>query len=289
MPTKKKGGGETSKKSDQKKKAKLLEDKTFGLKNKNKSKKVQAFVQATTKSINNSGDAKQRKADEDRKRRAVERKALKKAQLEERNALFGEALLAVKKKTSVKTKGTDEAKGRDHNDTKEKSGTSKAMKMMFQMDAKEMEEALTADPNYVRTLEDDVEVQRQKKLEEFKEKGIKGTPVTEESFKAWQNRKRKAKQEAAKKLVDAELKKKKGGKGLSVLSGRQLFDYKSELFKDNDDGQDDTKNDKKESSTVENTLVDEDGIIEKVADKVKSELFLDDDDDNLDLEDLDDE
>mmetsp|Transcript_14575 Transcript_14575/g.17733 ORF Transcript_14575/g.17733 Transcript_14575/m.17733 type:complete len:290 (+) Transcript_14575:131-1000(+) len=289
MPTKKKGGGETSKKSDQKKKAKLLEDKTFGLKNKNKSKKVQAFVQATTKSINNSGDAKQRKADEDRKRRAVERKALKKAQLEERNALFGEALLAVKKKTSVKTKGTDEAKGRDHNDTKEKSGTSKAMKMMFQMDAKEMEEALTADPNYVRTLEDDVEVQRQKKLEEFKEKGIKGTPVTEESFKAWQDRKRKAKQEAAKKLVDAELKKKKGGKGLSVLSGRQLFDYKSELFKDNDDGQDDTKNDKKESSTVENTLVDEDGIIEKVADKVKSELFLDDDDDNLDLEDLDDE
>jgi hypothetical protein len=41
MPPKKKKQEEQSKKALQKKKEKLLEDKTFGLKNKNKSSKVQ--------------------------------------------------------------------------------------------------------------------------------------------------------------------------------------------------------------------------------------------------------
>lgn len=135
MPPKK---AAESKKADQKKKAKMLEDKTFGLKNKNKSAKVQAYIQSTTKSVMNSGDQKKRKEEEARKKAAAERKALRKAQEEERNALFGEALLAVKKKTTVKTKGESEAKGRDHDAKPEKTGTSKAMKMMFQMDAAEV-------------------------------------------------------------------------------------------------------------------------------------------------------
>ncbi len=96
----------------------------------------------------NGGDPKKRKEEELRKKRNAERKALKKAQEEERNALFGEALLAVKKKTTTKTKGENDAKGRDHDEKKEKSGTSKAMKMMFQMDATEMEEALKADVSF---------------------------------------------------------------------------------------------------------------------------------------------
>lgn len=291
MPSKKKGN-EASKKAEHKRKNKIVEDKTFGLKNKNKSKKVQAFIQATTKSVMNSGDAKKRREDEQRKQAAKAKKALKKAQEEERNALFGEALMAVKKKTSTKMKGENEAKGRDHDEKKEKSGTSRAMKMMFQMDATEMEEALKADPNYVRTLEDDVELQRQQKLKELKEKGIKGTPITEETFKAWQERKRKAKEEAAKKLVAAELKKRKGGKGLSVLSGRELFNYKQELFKDNDDeeeidGKNETMN-SDDNNNGESSLVDEDDGIQKVAAKVESDLFLGDDDDDLDLDDLDD-
>lgn len=40
----KKGGDQTSKKSEKKKQAQKLDDKTFGLKNKNKSKAVQGFV-----------------------------------------------------------------------------------------------------------------------------------------------------------------------------------------------------------------------------------------------------
>jgi hypothetical protein len=71
---------------------------------------------------------------------------LKKAQEAEQAALFGEALLAVSKKGGDSFKsGKVEAKGRDHDDGEKKGGTSRAMKMMFQMDAKEMEEKLKED------------------------------------------------------------------------------------------------------------------------------------------------
>ena len=115
--------------------------------------------------------------------------------------------------------------------------------------------------------------------------------MTPETFKEWQDRKRKAKEEAARKLVDAELKKKKGGKGLSVLSGRELFSYKQDLFKDDGDDDDglDCKNGRRSDMKVENDLVDEDDNIQQVADKVRSDLFLEGDDDDFDLDDLDDE
>ena len=100
------------------------------------------------------------------------------------------------------------------------------------MDAQEMEERLKEDPNYVPTLEDEIESQRQKKVAELKLSG-KGTPVNPETFAAWQDRKRKRKLEANKKLLEAEMKKKKGGKGLGVLSGRALYEFKQELFADN--------------------------------------------------------
>mmetsp|Transcript_7887 Transcript_7887/g.11968 ORF Transcript_7887/g.11968 Transcript_7887/m.11968 type:complete len:370 (-) Transcript_7887:32-1141(-) len=49
---KKKGGGGASQKTQQKQKQKLIEDKTFGLKNKNRSKKVQEYVQQVKKQVN---------------------------------------------------------------------------------------------------------------------------------------------------------------------------------------------------------------------------------------------
>lgn len=49
MPPKKAPG--PSKKSVEKKKEKLVEDKTFGLKNKNKSKNVQKYIQEVTKQV----------------------------------------------------------------------------------------------------------------------------------------------------------------------------------------------------------------------------------------------
>jgi hypothetical protein len=182
---------------------------------------------------------------------------------DERNALFGEALLAVQKKGSTNQKdGKVEAKGRDADDDDKKGSTSRAMKMMFQMDAQEMEARLKEDPNYVPTLEDEIEAQRQALIKKLQESGKPGTPVTEETFKEWQERKRQKHREEAKKLVEAELKKKKGGKGLAVLSGRDLYEYKRELFVD-DQGAIDESN------------------VEEVAAKVESDLFLQGDDDDL--------
>jgi len=234
MPSKKKHTEKESKKSAQKKKQQKIEDLTFGLKNKKKSKVVQKLVKAVEKSVSNSGDVRTRKLDEQRKMVKAQAKMRKKAMIEERNSLFGEALLAVQKKgksTSQKG-GKIEAKGRDADDEK-KPGQSRAMKMMFQMDAQEMEQKLKEDPNYVPTLEDEIEGQRQKKVAELKRTG-KGTPVTTETLKAWQEKKRKLKSDKSKLLVEAELKKKKGGKGLGVLSGRALYAYRKELFVDDE-------------------------------------------------------
>jgi hypothetical protein len=143
MPPKKEQG--TSKKTEQKKKQKIIEDKTFGLKNKNKSKKVQQHIDSVTRNVMNSGDRRQRALEEQRKREREALKAARKAEKEEQDALFGAALLSIQKKTTTNTKeGKNEAKGRDA-DAESKKGTSRAMKMMFQMDAKEMEEKLKED------------------------------------------------------------------------------------------------------------------------------------------------
>lgn len=126
------------------------------------------------------------------------------------------------------------------------------------------------------TIEDRIESERQEKVEELKLSG-KGTKVTPETFEVWQSKKRKRRAEAAKKMVETELRKKKGGKGLAVLSGRDLYEYKKDLFTVSDEsstpatdtnGTDSTKND-----------------VEDVAAQVQNEvenLFLEGTDDDLD-------
>ena len=295
MPSKKNTQEQQSKKALQKKKDKLLEDKTFGLKNKNKSSKVQQYVKSTEKSIMNLGtDAQSRAREHQLKEEKLARKALKKAKDAEQAALFGEALLAVNKKGPKfgKNEGKVEAKGRDHDDGGEKKGgTSHAMKLMYQMDAQEMEDKLKEDPNYVPTLEDTVEAQRQQKLKELKASGVAGVPVTEATFKAWQERKRKRKEAEIKKMVEAEMKKKKGGKGLSVLSGRELYNYKRELFKDQEGDSDlvmDVAREGEEEPSSKDGIDGHAAIgVDVVADRVEKDLFLDGDD--VDLDDLDDD
>lgn len=281
MPPKKKNG--ESKKATQKKKDKLVEDKTFGMKNKNKSKKVQSYIQGVTNNVMNTGDPKQRKADEARKKSKIEAKLRKKAAEDERNALFGEALLAVaKKKTTDKSAGRVEAKGRDgDDDDHKKSGTSRAMKMMYQMDAQEMEQKLKEDPNYVPTVEDEIEHERQVMFQTLKAQGKKPTPMTESTFNAWLEAKRKKRAIAAKKLVEAEMKKKKGGKGLSVLSGRDLYLYNQSLFLIGDE---DEEMEPKAKAVDDNNKNEHD--VEIVAQQVQKNLFLDENDD-LDDDDLD--
>lgn len=139
-------------------------------------------------------------------------------------------------------------------------------------------------------------MERQNKVEELKKSG-KLTPITEESFKVWQDRKRKARAEEAKKLVEKEMKKKKGGKGLAVLSGRALYEYKQSLFDVGDQEEDvdtsameeddeDADEAVKQEKTSEQLEVD----VAAVAAQVESKLFLEGDDDDLDdLDDLEDD
>jgi len=238
------GGG---KKAEQKKKAQKLSDATFGLKNKNKSAKVKQQVQAIQKSIVNGGDQKARQQADKLKMAKASKRAAKKAEDDERDALFGAALMAVSKKTTVSGKKLA-AVGRDGGDEEKrvKPGQSRAMKLMYQMDAQELADKNRDDPNYVETMEDVIENKRQEMFAKLKASGKKGTPVTEESLKEWQDRKKKRKADAMRKLVEAEMKKKKGGKGLSVLSGRALYEYNQKLFVDDDAADNDVNVVKKE-------------------------------------------
>ena len=82
-------------------------------------------------------------------------------------------------------------------------------------------------------------------------------------------------------MVEQEMRKKKGGKGLAVLSGRALYEYKKDLFNITDPGP--------EIDPNENggTNGDEENEVDQVATKVQTDLFLEGDDDSLD--DMDDE
>jgi hypothetical protein len=154
-------------------------------------------------------------------------------------------------------------------------------------------------------LEDEIEVERQKKVAELKAKGIAGTPVTPETFAIWQDKKRQQRAEQAKKLVEAEFKKKKGGKGLAVLSGRDLYEYKKDLFQINDDDVIDEGEEQQQpqpngmgigttattTTSASATATDgqegnNNGIpsveVQEVVEKVQTDLFLAGDDDELD-------
>ncbi|KAF1780287.1 ZC3H15/TMA46 family, C-terminal [Phytophthora cactorum] len=86
MPPKKKGGG-PSKKSVEKQKDKTLEDKTFGLKNKKKSKNVQKYIQEVTKQVKGANTRADRMKEQEAKR-----KKDAKAEQENLKSLFAAAI-----------------------------------------------------------------------------------------------------------------------------------------------------------------------------------------------------
>lgn len=83
-----KGGGKEKSKADLAKKQKLVEDKTFGLKNKNKSKNVQKYVQSLHQSVQNAGP----KRGDDAKAAAKKKKEEEAARDKELNELFKVAI-----------------------------------------------------------------------------------------------------------------------------------------------------------------------------------------------------
>ena len=72
----KKGGDQPSKKTETKKKEKIIDDKTFGLKNKNKSKTVQNFIKSVENTVKNGGRSAQALFNEEMAMKA-EKKRLK--------------------------------------------------------------------------------------------------------------------------------------------------------------------------------------------------------------------
>ena len=76
-----------SSKSENKAKAKIIEDKTFGLKNKNKSAKVGKYVQQIEKQVQSGGNAKAAKSAEELARLKREQKKAEEARAAELAAL----------------------------------------------------------------------------------------------------------------------------------------------------------------------------------------------------------
>ncbi|DAZ96200.1 TPA: hypothetical protein N0F65_012390 [Lagenidium giganteum] len=66
---------QASKKAEQKRKEKIVEDKTFGLKNKNKSKNVQRYIQEVTKQVKGSGTREERLKEEEKKKKQKAKEA----------------------------------------------------------------------------------------------------------------------------------------------------------------------------------------------------------------------
>jgi len=90
MPPKKGGGGGgggASKKTVEKAKNKVIEDKTFGLKNKNKSKKVNEYVKQVSNQVKSGGGGAKNKTDVDRFEDKVKKKE------EEERKKFEESIL----------------------------------------------------------------------------------------------------------------------------------------------------------------------------------------------------
>ncbi len=68
-----------------------------------------------------------------------------------------------------------------------------------------------------------------------------------------------------------------------------MFSYKQDLFKDEDDEGGEVIGTKLEALGEKELIEESNEDIKEVADKVKSDLFLEGDDEDLDLDDLDDE
>ena len=277
------------KKTQEKKKNGIVEDKTFGLKNKNKSKVVQKFVKNVERTI------KQTDASEKRKEEKKQAKILRIQQEQELKALFSEALTINVKKSDLKKKKAAEggaaasaaggAKASDHYDDAWAEAEL----------AKAGLEGPTsgADPSML-TLEQRIEQQR----DEMRKNGQKGTPVTAETFEAWKRRKAEKALAAREALVKAESLKKKGGKGLSILSGKDLFSIDASLFVDDDEATDDVvfyerRDDEEDEEDADKKSSEEEtseGHKEAAPNVVgDASLYLEGDDDLDDLDDLDDD
>ncbi|CBZ24395.1 conserved hypothetical protein [Leishmania mexicana MHOM/GT/2001/U1103] len=193
-------------KAEQKKKEKIVEDKTFGLKNKNRSAKVQAYVQQVKQSVDqrNPQDRKSQ-AELTARRTAKEEKRAREAELAK---LFNDVDQQQRKKRDAEAAET--AEGDDQ--------------YMCHP-----EEYLFRPEDFDEVEQDDQRLEEKLEAEREKLKDRTDlTPVTEASFQAWKQRKR---EEAAEKEA-ARVRRAKSGDG--KLRGWDLWQMDQELFVDDE-------------------------------------------------------
>jgi hypothetical protein len=214
----------------------IVIDKTFGLKNKNKSKKVQSYVRQV--------ECSKRAENEQRDKLKTEKRNAKIARIEaemELKALFSEGLsITVKRKDLHRKKKQDGGGGG--------SGVGEHYDEAWA--ESELKKADTGRSGEL-TLEQRIE----KKRQEFRDKGIKGVPVTPDTVRKWKEIKvaKLLKEKLAAQKV--EQLKKKGCK--SMLSGKDLYVLQKDLFVDDAEA-DDARGYVREERTVDENY-DEDG------------------------------
>lgn len=199
------------KKAEQKRKEKIVEDKTFGLKNKNRSAKVQAYVQNVQSSVNQVRPSDRKSvAEQEERRRAKEAKKAREAEL---------ALLF-----------------RDVND-KASGGKAKGKTGEENADLTGGDDQYMCNPEeYLFRPEDFDDVEHDsRRLEEQLEQEREAlvgrtdlTPVTEATFQAWKQRKR---EEAAEREA-TRVRKARTGDG--AMRGRDLWEMDQQLFVDDE-------------------------------------------------------
>ena len=252
----------------------IVVDKTFGLKNKNKSKKVQQFCKQVQETQN-----KNKGIDAESKKKKKMSKLAKLQQEMELKALFSEGLsITVKKKDLHKKK------------TQQSGGGGGGAGDYYDENWAEAELAKAQQGSTELTLEQRIE----KKRQELRDKGVKGTPVTPETFRVWKEKKAKRLLAEKMALQKAETLKKKGK---SVLTGRDLYLVQKDVFVDDAEATEDyTRQVEKEEG---DELYDENGALIEDAERPASAVAVDgikvdaalygDDDDLDDLDDLDDD
>mmetsp|Transcript_17194 Transcript_17194/g.37563 ORF Transcript_17194/g.37563 Transcript_17194/m.37563 type:complete len:380 (+) Transcript_17194:243-1382(+) len=260
-----------SKKAVKAKKEKMIDESTFGLKNKNKSAKVQQFVNRVQKSVKNqSGGADSDKAKEMKKQ-------AKHLQEEELRLLLNAGISGQfgKKKSALAAQaaslGVGEASDEvaqlledmssDEDDDEYAMGGGGGGTAYVEVD-----EPVAVQVFREKTIEDIIEEQR----ERLAALGLKGTPITEETFTKWRAAKLARRQYEAEVRLKQEQSKKKGGKGLSVLSGKELFNFNKDLFVD-DDGAMDAAEERTFNAETELRRVKEEAQAEAEAQRIRAE------------------
>ncbi|KAA8583487.1 hypothetical protein FQN60_014695 [Etheostoma spectabile] len=256
MPPKKPAQPAGNKKTQEKKKEKIIEDKTFGLKNK-KGAKQQKFIKNVTQQVK-SGTAKPADGDKNKK-------VDKKKELDELNELFKPVVAAQKVAKGVDPKSVLCAFFKQGQCTK---GDKCKFSHDLSMERKCEKRSLYVDERDDELEKDTMDNWDEKKLEEVVNKkhgeaekkkaktqiraalGANVTRITLETFLAWKKRKRQEKIDKARDEMEKKKADFKAGKSL-VVSGREVFEFHPELVDDDDAEADDTKYASEEEDDVD--------------------------------------